>query len=126
MDLTTIPIDCRATNIVLHPQSPTGRPSVDYDVLQGVLRPPVANPRTIDTGGPETASTSISFGWMTPFGNDLISICQRPVGQVQSFDATWTVRAAFTPPTESHFREMILQAGLPARWILKGSPPPTV
>lgn len=38
---------------------------------------------------------------------------------------TWTVHRVFTPPTESHFHNRILQAQLPAKRILEGVQPPT-
>ena len=64
--------------------------------------------------------------WTDLPNSDLVYSYEADSSGIETADfITWIVHRAFTPPTESHFRSRILQANLPARWILEGAQPPT-
>jgi hypothetical protein len=115
MNLMTVPIDRVATNVALEAESAFGRPSVVPNLV---------------TAGAERVETTVSstdfFRWTEFLRKDLIYAYDARDPEVEPANfKTWVVRTVFTPPTESHFRNMILQARLPAKLIFEGVAPPT-
>ncbi len=69
---------------------------------------------------------SYDFEWNKLPMTDMVYNYKTGSGDVElSNFTTWVVDRTFTPPTESHFRNRILQAKLPAKSIVAGVQPPT-
>src|SRR5437870_734963 len=110
MNLTTVPIDRVATN-VLEPESTFGRPSGEHGAFETVRGSVAPNLFTVGTERVETTPSSTAFFRWTQFVlNELIYAYDARDPEVEAANfKTWVVRTVFTPPTESHFRSMILQ-----------------
>jgi hypothetical protein len=109
MNVLTVPVARTATNVI--PESPWPREPV-FRIERG--------------SAAQTALSSYDFEWTELPMNEAVYYCTAGVNDVESTNlSTWVVQRIFTPPTESHFRNRILQARLPAKWILEGVQPPT-
>src|SRR5689334_22627506 len=113
MNVLTIPISRTATNVVpetVWPRQPISR--IRPDPFVGTTLGPYNNEWT------ESPSREAAFYWQAYYKAVLSTL------ESENLD-TWTVHTVFTPPTESHFHNRILQAQVPAKWILEGVQPPT-
>lgn len=126
MNLLTVPIDRAATNLLLEKQTMIVSGSTalaPFSVSPGRVETAV----TAATDPTREASLSATdFRWAEALMYDVVYLYQAASAQVALSNVdTWVVQTVFTPPTESHFRNRILQAKLPAKWILGGVQPPT-
>jgi len=109
MNLLTMPVDRTATNVL---------PEMQWS------REPL---HQIESGSPvRTALSSYDFEWTELPMSNVVYYYETGAGEIKltNFN-TWVVQTVFTPPTESHFRNRILQVRLAAKWILEGIQPPT-
>ncbi len=108
MNVLTRPVDRTATNVVSEAQ--WQRQPLSIEIASAV----------------PTAMSSYDFQWTELPMTDVVYYCTVGSSGVELTNfSTWLVHRAFTPRTESHFRNRILQAKLPAKWILAGVQPPT-
>ena len=113
MSTLTIPMPNTATNIAsenIWPGHPISK------IRSGITLP--------------VAQTTSDFDWTEAPFDEALQNWQRwykaeanTCGSIEV--GTWIVHTEFTPPTDSHFQNRIMQAALPAKWILAGIHPPT-
>ena len=128
MNLSTLPFDRAATNISVQMPPPTSLSGPTTVTPFTAAPTPLETTIAVTTGlTREPRLSAIDFRWKESLTRDIFYWYQLAGADVELSNVrSWIVQTVSTPWTETYFRNTVLQAKLPAKWISEGVQPPTV